>query len=49
MEKIIPQIALSNALMEIAMVQYLQRIAGSLNSPPMTLHRDPRWQYDSCP
>jgi hypothetical protein len=31
LEKIIPQIALSDALMEIAMVQYLQKIAGALN------------------
>jgi hypothetical protein len=31
LEKIIPQIALSDALIEIAMVQYLQKIAGALN------------------
>jgi hypothetical protein len=31
LEKIIPQIDMSDALMGIAMVQYLQKITGTLN------------------
>jgi hypothetical protein len=36
LEKIVPQIALSGTLKEIAMVQCLQKITDSLNSPPVT-------------
>jgi hypothetical protein len=36
LEKTVSQIALSGTLKEIAMVQCLQKIADSLNSPPVT-------------